>query len=517
LGWDLSDDSRLEFRYQRLDQTDTEYPVQFFDVNFLGSDAFSVNFIDSDVLGTGAEWRTDGWWNRSRFYGDTLSPAKDRPDFPVIPRVVAALQRRDPTINEFSGFTNGDLTSTGTRSVVTLGEEDWALFRVGGDFRYLEQQTAEQFFFEDNPAAGDVPDITTNQPRAFATDPGIFAEATLPMLEAWLIRIGGRIDWFHTEANGFGDSPDDTRRDGNLAGGIDGNADLLAADDELYAGYIANELLLTDELTNRIGFGYAERAPTLTERYADGIQLGIIQSGFSRVIGDPLLKKTGAVQIDWALEAEYTNFQGRFDLFHAWLEDYVTYSANIIDDPAGARLLRATNTDLATLAGGAVYGEYDMASWLSVFGSMYYVDGRDREIEAPLTGISPLQSRLGFRLQDTDGGNVWGLEFSARIVDNQDRLGTLRIIDAAGNVIGKDELELPTPGFTTFALRGYYNVNENVNIVSGIENLFDRNYLEHRDLRLPAQVNPNTGAVEFAPTLALAPGFSPYLGIEWTR
>jgi outer membrane receptor protein involved in Fe transport len=49
-----------------------------------------------------------------------------------------------------------------------------------------------------------------------------------------------------------------------------------------------------------------------------------------------------------------------------------------------------------------------------------------------------------------------------------------------------------------------------MHLVGGVDNLFDRTYLEHLDLRLrgPA-VTP--GGV----TAALSPGFTAYAGLEW--
>ena len=226
------------------------------------------------------------------------------------------------------------------------------------------------------------------------------------------------------------------------------------------------------------------------------------------MIGNPSLDKERAWQVDFGLEVDYCNWRGRAGAFHTWIVDYATFTGKLINDPSGARLLRSTNTDLATLTGFELYGESDLSYRLSAFGSMNYVDGRDREIGTPLAGISPLDSRVGFRLTDQCEGQIWGLECGARIVNNQDSLGGLRI--GTVNVVGIDAFEGPTPGFTLFYLRGYWNVTEDVHLVGGFDNLFNRTYLEHLDLRLPVD-----GAIPAS--YVLAPGFTPYLGMEWTR
>ena len=47
-SYDINPNQRVDFAYQRLDQTDTEYPCQFFDVNFLVMDGFQLQLADDD-------------------------------------------------------------------------------------------------------------------------------------------------------------------------------------------------------------------------------------------------------------------------------------------------------------------------------------------------------------------------------------------------------------------------------------------------------------------------------------
>ena len=68
---------------------------------------------------------------------------------------------------------------------------------------------------------------------------------------------------------------------------------------------------------------------------------------------------------------------------------------------------------------------------------------------------------------------------------------------------------ISTGGFTTCNLRSYYNITERFNVVAGINNLFDRNYLEHLSLRF-AQ------SPDFPAVAVLSPGFTPYVGVNWT-
>ena len=490
-GYDFSDDSWVEFRYQRLDQTDTEYAAQFFDINALVTDAYTLNYVNESCDSPWTRMRIDAWYNQTKFAGDTENPSKQT--FNVINRVEAAIGGLD-----LDGFTSGGTDLTGFRSAMTFGEDGNRQLTVGADYRRQRQGIREQFAVFDPPSETPIEEFETNLPRSTAESPGVFAELTLPWSDRWTTTFGTRVDWVHTEAR-----VGDIRDNSSLPGG----PDELSQSDVLYAFYMTSDAQLADRWKARFGFGQAQRAPTLVDRYADGVFLGIIQSGFSRVIGDPTLDEERAWQIDLSLNGEIGNTRMRFGGFHSWILDYITFIGNEIDDPSGARLLRSYNTDLATLTGFECYFERSFGRQFITFGSLQYVDGRDREIDRPLAAIYPLEGTVGVRLVDPDQGRKWGLEYGARIVNDQDRLGALRI--GTANVVDIIELEERTPGFAVLHVRGYWNATDSLNFVAGVDNLNDRNYLEHLNLRLPDDGN-------FTGTRVLAPGITPYFTMEWT-
>lgn len=499
IGFDLTEDSRVEFRYNRLDGSGIEIAAQFFDIDFMTTDSYGLSYIADDPV-TDSRTRADAWYNRSRLLGTTSLDGK-RGAFPVLDRVESALDDAytGPGVVRINDRTNsdGDATSAGLRGYRTYGQDDWVQLTLGADGRYTEQHIRETYFFDPpqiTQVLGDVP-FETNMPRADMVNPGTFMEWKLPMLAYWDVAIGGRADWVRTTADAS-----DLRTDTNLDPGQ------LDQEDVLYSFYATNDLDLTENLSTRFGFGYAQRPPTLLERYADGLFLGLIQSGFSRLIGQADLRKERDWQMDWAVQGDWERVRGRAAVFHAWILDYVTYEGNLITDPAGARLLRTTNTDLATLAGWEVYGEWDATEYVTLFGTSRYLDGRDRVINAPLPHILPLEHRTGFRLHNP-ANEVWGLEMGMRLVDNQDRTAGIRTVGNPNVIV---PIEQPTPGFTTFYLRSFYNVTPDFNLIAGVDNLFDRRYLEHVDLRIPADGG-------FGPTEVLSPGITPYFGIEIAR
>ena len=229
------------------------------------------------------------------------------------------------------------------------------------------------------------------------------------------------------------------------------------------------------------------RPPTMTELYAISPFLTVMpQFASTAPFGNPELNSEKRWQIDTGLQAKYSKFRGGVNGFYAWVHDYISLDLIFINELNGAAdlpLYGFTNTDWATLSGFETFGEYDLNSWLTTFATMSYVEGRDhtRSVnrpfgisgprsnaeghEEPLYAISPLESRVGLRLQEPDKQR-WGAEFSARIVDNQDRVAT-------------SLLETETAGFTTYDLRGFLRVNEHLMLVSGVENLTDKQYREH--------------------------------------
>ena len=306
---------------------------------------------------------------------------------------------------------------------------------------------------------------------------------------------------------------------------IDGAPDNFHQNDNLYAFYLASELEVSPVWTLKAGGGYAERIPSLVDRYADGVFMGIMQSGFNRVIGSPTLRKERAWQVDLGMTAEYDRCGIRGDIFYSWIDDYnLAYQGEVANDPLGARLLRSTNAELVTLFGFNMIGDLELTERLRAFSSVSYLEGRDRNIriasqpnlfDQPLYGIVPLEGRAGVVLTDPCGGENWGVELGARMVRSQERLAQLRR-GSAEQFTGFAPLELRTPGFTVCYIRAYYNATKNLHLIAGIENLFDKSYVQHLDLRLPNQTNVPVGDPRSYYTQVFSPGFSPYMGVEWT-
>ena len=517
VSYDINPHQHIDFSYQRIDQTDTEYPGQFFDIGHLGTYGFELRIVDEDPNGPWSRLSLETWYNRTGFRG--TNAMKNNPNFLDIERVNWGLDvhHGQTPADEYSassrlqGTSNGAVSSSGVRAAMTFGEPDETHARLGADFRYLGQVIGEHFTSTGIPDPHDsrLDDFTTNMPHSWLIDPGAYAEWSSPLTDRWNVSVGGRVDFTSTRAR-----VDDLRReerdgrDTDLPYGYD----LLEQDDVLYAFYLQNEFDLHNDWTLRAGFGHAQRPPTLVERYADSLFLGVLQSGFTRVIGDQTLKPERNWQIDVGLSTNRDRSRFSANVFHSWVIDYVTLADGSVTFPGGggtfedARLVNFINTPLATLSGFETAGELDLSSRLTAFGAISYVEGRDVTFAVPLGAIPPLESTVGLRLHDRHQGRHWGIELACRIVDDQDRLGIIR---SSGQRVTAEEA---TPGFALWHLRGYWNRTERCSFVAGIDNLLDRNYQEHLDLRLrgPSNLPSNVDV-----TRVLSPGFTPYVGVNW--
>jgi len=465
-GFDLSPDSSVEIRAIRQDQHDVQLPGQVFDIRTGYTDAFTGRYVlrNQDYFNL---LTADVWYNQVRFNGDNLSPAKQEQLFALTPNAA------------FQGVTDGNTESLGYRLAVTWGEDKHAQVTAGSDLRYLTQRLSE--FDTIFGITADFP-----IPRAHLIDPGVFLDGTLPLFDNKLIlKAGARADWASANIDSLDFDPTTLQQVTNTLGpGPYGRTF------DLWSTYLSAELKLTEHWSLLSGFGEGLRPPSLTELYASGPVLAVVQNGLNVVNGNPLLNPEQAQQMDLGLRADYETFRFGLSGFYSWIHDYITFAEVApASPPFQANVIQFVNTNRATLSGFETYAEWDVYEWLTPFVTMEYVEGRDytrnfrgllvangmplagsASPQEPLPGMPPLESRLGFRIHDRGKNPRWGVEALARMVAGQHR-----IAESLG--------EQATRGFTIFNVRAFWRVTKNVMLTSGVENLGNRQYREALDLR----------------------------------
>lgn len=468
IGMDLSSTETLEVNLLRLDQTDVEFPGLVYDLNFLVTDGYEAIYENTAPVFSDY-FLAEVWYNRTRFEGDTLRPGKNN----QIPTLVFDLESATGT----DGFaiTDGDALSAGYR-VESRYFTSNGYIALGTDIIYLNQE------LNDIEPAAPANDNNFPIPRSDSFDIGIFAENIRNVDDYWTITMGGRIDGVFTDAAETVDGVPvgmSVLKDADLQQGF-----LLGA------GYLTTEYSLTPGWSVNAGLGTSQRQPTLTELYAESAFIGSLQRGVTFLSGDPELSPERLYQLDWGTTVADDRTTIGAHMHHAWIRDYITYDlvarAGVFDGfPQGAQFV---NTKLATLTGFETYGQYDVSDVISLFGTMHYTQGRDLTRNRPsrlsgntvrsdvagpaiepLPGIPPLEARLGILFQDPSPQRRWGLEYQARIVDDQDRVAaTLE--------------EVATAGFTIHDIRGYWRQSQLL-MTAGVENFGDRFYREHIDYR----------------------------------
>lgn len=486
----------IEFNYLRLDQTGVEFPGQAFDIDDLGTDGFEIEtgLVDELYFDRLA---VEFWYNRTRFNG--FQPPSKRIQFPLLQQL------------GYNATTDVDSSSLGYKAFCSWGDPEDDLLSIGSDLRLIRQDLNEI-----TQSSNTFPPIASNAnspiPKSYSVDPGIYVERFVMPAEDIRVRAGGRASWTNT------DVVEDVGPIGNYPTGAQPTLAEVLGSDEFnqnfvnLSAFLTSELDLDEQLTLRSGIGAARRPPSLTELYAAQPFMFLIQNGLNTVTGNPLLKPETMAQLDLGLTYQDERIWAGLSGFHGWGLDYITFenTQQVQGPPRGdvaQTNLQYVNTDLATFAGFEAFFQHETTEFLTPFATVSYVDARDRTrngrfatqmvggagspamqidglnrgelsgnnitslSQEPLPGILPMEARLGVRLHPLDQ-TLWGLEVSARVVRMQNRVAT-------------SLNETPTPGFTIWDLRGYWQASDAMRLIGGLENFGNRTYREHLDFRAP--------------------------------
>jgi outer membrane receptor protein involved in Fe transport len=532
---DLGRHSRIELDCLRTEMNGVELPGVAYDLENSTNDQFSLRYIAQEDPEGPRQFVLQSWWNGTRYRGDALRPSKQ-----------ASLYYSFFTLpNYFEDQINTDgrgrLESLGVRALRTFGAADTPQWTVGADWRRYRQWYEEI----DLDSAGQVVfgGNIFGIPHSQMDDAGVLTDLALPLSERLSVNVGGRVDqtWAAVDAADRIITQIDDPADYFYVPGVNQPSFTLGM------AYVAARYKLSDEHTLRAGTGFAMRSPDLGELYSDEPYVPYLRFGNTFLDGLSTLKPEKTLQLDLGLTYESKRTSWGIRGFYAMIRDYILPVPAFIDPSAPDFILaprvlgrdfyafpadwrtdigtvnenadtnqagyQYVNLSLATLLGGDLYGEHKLLDWLSVYGAMSYTRGTNTSpvafLETPdqygpdgqkiplggsegLPGIYPLNGTLAVRVFEPEQDR-WLVEFAARMVRAQDHLAT-------------SLSEIGTPGFTTFALRGYYRVNKNVRLRVDLDNLLDRYYAEPGSLAI---IGP-AGLPVFVPE----PGFTAIFGLD---
>jgi iron complex outermembrane receptor protein len=535
---DLSPIARLEFDCIHCEMNGVELPGVVYDLNNSTNNQFNLRYIVQEDRQGPKQLVFQAWYQQTDYQGDASRQSKQDTlytDFFTLP---ASTQGEFPVNTVGQGQSN----SLGARLLRTFGERESPQWTIGADWRRNDQFYRETSLDPSGQivlSGGDVYGI----PRSQMDDYGVLTDFLLPWSDRVSVNVGGRLDYCRASLDAQDPVVTEYTTDPSqyyYAPGFTEPNVLLGM------AYITSKTKLTKDSTLTSGVAYAMRMPDLAELYSDDPFVPIARLGNSYASGFSELRPEKDLQFDVGISTVQKEVSYGARGFYALVWDYIEPVPAFIDPAAPPDLAthflgrnfqdfppqnrsdlgtnaenadtnqagyQYVNINLATLAGGELFGEVKLRDWLSVYGTTAYVCGTNWHPVAfvaasswsasdgktvplghseGLPCIYPLNGTLGVRLFQPESQR-WLVEFSSRMVAAQDNVAT-------------SLAELPTPAFVTFALHGHYRVNKHLRLTMAIDNLFNLSYTEPGSLVI---LNP-----QGVPTFVKEPGISAVLGVD---
>ncbi|HRA29886.1 MAG TPA: TonB-dependent copper receptor [Acinetobacter johnsonii] len=239
--------------------------------------------------------------------------------------------------------------------------------------------------------------------------------------------------------------------------------DNLATDTErketLPSGFVRIESELAEHVKTYAGLGYVERVPDYWELFSTKYH-----QSTGATFADLENEKTA--QFDAGYQYEQGAFKSWASVYAGLIQDYILVAYT----PTGSmgRLeAKSRNVD-ATIAGAEAGVAYQLTDQIQADISAMYAWGENTTDHTALPQIAPLEGRFNLRYvqEKYNLGLLW------RVVAAQDRTSYRE-----GNIIGYD-LE-DSKGFGTLSLNGTYNIQKDLDLSVGIDNVLNKNYAEH--------------------------------------
>ena len=239
--------------------------------------------------------------------------------------------------------------------------------------------------------------------------------------------------------------------------------DNLATDTErketLPSGFVRIESELAEHVKTYAGLGYVERVPDYWELFSTKYH----QSA-GTTFADLENEKTA--QFDAGYQYEQGAFKSWASVYAGLFQDYILVKY-VATGSIGKLEAKSRNVD-ATIAGAEAGVAYQLTDQIQADISAMYAWGENTTDHTALPQIAPLEGRFNLRYvqEKYNLGLLW------RVVAAQDRTSYRE-----GNIIGYD-LE-DSKGFGTLSLNGTYNIQKDLDLSVGIDNVLNKNYAEH--------------------------------------
>ena len=277
---------------------------------------------------------------------------------------------------------------------------------------------------------------------------GAFGEMTYQLNDAYKLVTGARIDQVKIDALKLNDQRKET----------------------LPSAFIRLENQYPEHnAKSYIGLGYVERVPDYWELFSTAHG----NTGMSKpTFNDLNTEKT--LQLDLGYQYQHDALSVWTSAYAGLINDFILLSyhnhpkAGMGGHDHGSSFSAGAKNVDATIAGAEVGIGYQFTDAIQADLSAMYAWGENTDTHKPLPQIAPLEGRLNLRyVQDKYSlGLLW------RAVAKQDRISLNQ-----GNIVGYDTGE--SKSFTTLALNASYNIQKDLNLAVGVDNVLDKTYTEH--------------------------------------
>lgn len=309
--------------------------------------------------------------------------------------------------------------------------------------------------------------MSYNWPSVTTDRVGVFAEALHQITPESRIKAGLRFDKVTAEADKLdvkSNPMPTTITAADMYQRVYGYTGDGKINEDHWSGLARYELDVAKDLTWFTGISRTMRTADETERFfGNGNKLNATgafdAAGGTAWVGNPNLSPEKHIQLDTGLTKQGKDNGWRVTAFYDAVEDYIlrdqrtvtngkiTTYRNVNATLYGAQLEGFTNLSFATLAGG-----------LSYVNSYNDSDSRNIAQTPPLSGYVAMNKQL----------NDFGVGARVRFQQQQDNIDTLSGLDTQ-----------KTPAWSVLDLYGNYRVNKSVNLLAGVDNVFDHAYYQH--------------------------------------
>ena len=230
-----------------------------------------------------------------------------------------------------------------------------------------------------------------------------------------------------------------------------------------FSGYAFGTYALQEGVKIFGGVGQASRVPDARELY-----MVMPMSGNAMVIGNPDLDQVTNTEVDLGMEWHAGSFYIKPKVFYSWLDNFIVYNDSKM-------MKRFDNVD-STIYGFSIDGSYTFTDQLSMdFGFAYQRGEKDQaqpgQTDTDLPEIPPLKGVVSLN---------W--EYM------QDSLAKIELVGSdSWTHFDQDNGEQKLDSWMVLNLKVDHALSRNVNLVLGVDNVFDQTYAvsnTYKDLTL---------------------------------